>query len=184
MDSSLGIEDPGVPLLAGECSSGRAPLAPETRTGLEGLIGLVERVRAAQLDIRLTLEADSSVPASVDAACSGIVHEALSNAMRHGAGPVLVDMKVRAEGVDVSVCSAQKACAPQDGSHAPQDGSHAPQDGSKAGDGPRVGTGLTTMRERAEALGGTFHAAPRSDGRWLVRAHLPAEGPGSGKEKK
>ena len=184
VDSSLGIEGPGVPLLAGECSSGRAPLAPETRTGLEGLIGLVERVRAAQLDIRLTLEADSSVPASVDAACSGIVHEALSNAMRHGAGPVLVDMKVRAEGVDVSVCSAQKACAPQDGSHAPQDGSHTPQDGSKAGDGPRVGTGLTTMRERAEALGGTFHAAPRSDGRWLVRAHLPAEGPGSGKEKK
>lgn len=184
VDSSLGIEGPGVPLLAGECSSGRAPLAPETRTGLEGLIGLVERVRAAQLDIRLTLEADSSVPASVDAACSGIVHEALSNAMRHGVGPVLVDMKVRAEGVDVSVCSAQKACAPQDGSHAPQDGSHAPQDGSKAGDGPRVGTGLTTMRERAEALGGTFHAAPRSDGRWLVRAHLPAEGPGSGKEKK
>lgn len=184
VDFSVGIEGPGVPLPAGECSSREAPLAPETRTGLEGLIGLLERVRAVGLDIRLTLEADSLFPASVDAACSGIVHEALSNAMRHGAGPVLVDMKVRAEGVDLSVSSAQKACSLQNGSHAPQNGSHAPQEGSKAEDGARAGTGLTTMRERAEALGGTFHATPRSDGRWLVRAHLPAESPNSGKEKK
>ena len=32
--------------------------------------------------------------------------------------------------------------------------------------------GLLTMRERAEALGGTLDAGP-ADGRWVVRASLP-----------
>ena len=37
-------------------------------------------------------------------------------------------------------------------------------------------TGLLTMRERAEALGGTLVAGP-SDGRWVVRASLPRVAP-------
>lgn len=177
LESSAEIEGPSVSLPAENSFSGGAPCAAETRTGLEGLIGLVDRVRAAGLGVRLILEADSPFPASVDAPSSGIVHEALSNAMRHGQGPVLVDVKVRAEGVDVSVSSAQKA-------KAPRESSSAPQHGSEAGDGQRTGTGLVTMRERAEALGGTFHAAADSDGCWHVRAHLPVENPGGGKEKK
>jgi signal transduction histidine kinase len=35
------------------------------------------------------------------------------------------------------------------------------------------GHGLTGMRERAEALGGTLRAGPGTDGGWIVAAKLP-----------
>ncbi|MCK0118179.1 hypothetical protein MWU57_14170, partial [Isoptericola sp. S6320L] len=42
------------------------------------------------------------------------------------------------------------------------------------GAGPlSAGTGLATMRERAEGLGGTFTAGPTADRTWHVEARLP-----------
>ena len=38
---------------------------------------------------------------------------------------------------------------------------------------PTPGIGLTGMRERVTALGGTLHAAPRAEGGFSVRACLP-----------
>ncbi|GGT20932.1 hypothetical protein GCM10010254_46740 [Streptomyces chromofuscus] len=38
---------------------------------------------------------------------------------------------------------------------------------------PLPGTGLTGMRERVTALGGTLDAAPRAEGGFSVRARLP-----------
>lgn len=35
------------------------------------------------------------------------------------------------------------------------------------------GSGIRGMRDRAKALGGTLDAAPRPDGGFKVRAHLP-----------
>jgi signal transduction histidine kinase len=36
-----------------------------------------------------------------------------------------------------------------------------------------VGYGVVGMRERVEALGGTFDAGPDGDRRWAVRATVP-----------
>ncbi len=46
--------------------------------------------------------------------------------------------------------------------------------GEQATEGPGLhgGTGLDGLRERARAVGGSFHAGPDGDG-WLVRARLP-----------
>jgi len=38
---------------------------------------------------------------------------------------------------------------------------------------PAGGNGLTGMRERTEALGGTLRAGPGPDGGWVVAAELP-----------
>ena len=38
---------------------------------------------------------------------------------------------------------------------------------------PKPGIGLTGMRERVTALGGTLHTAPRAEGGFSVRAELP-----------
>ncbi len=47
--------------------------------------------------------------------------------------------------------------------------------GAGTGRGPDSGTGhgITGMRERAEALGGSLSAGPSSDGGFLVTANLP-----------
>ena len=36
-----------------------------------------------------------------------------------------------------------------------------------------AGTGLLTMRERADGLGGTFDVGPTAAGGWVVRAAVP-----------
>ncbi|MDC4232695.1 histidine kinase [Actinomyces sp. B33] len=142
----------------GQTGSGAHPPA---RAGAAGLVALVDRVRSAGVDVRLRVDAEAAVPAAVDAAASGICHEALTNAVRHGAGPVLVDLRVDADGLDLTVSSAP-----------------GPRSDDDASPG-RVGAGLRTMRERAEAVGGECRSAPGPDGRWLVRAHLPARRPGA-----
>jgi signal transduction histidine kinase len=43
----------------------------------------------------------------------------------------------------------------------------------------RAGVGLSSMRERAEELGGSFEASPRPGGGTVVRVRLPL-GDGSG----
>ena len=43
-----------------------------------------------------------------------------------------------------------------------------------------TGMGLASMRERVEALGGTFRAGPCADGGWRVFATVPKGGAGSG----
>jgi signal transduction histidine kinase len=42
---------------------------------------------------------------------------------------------------------------------------------------PTPGIGLTGMRERVTALGGTLRAAPRAEGGFSVRAELPLDTP-------
>ncbi|MGW5382905.1 sensor histidine kinase [Nocardia sp. NPDC003963] len=126
---------------------------------LAQLPGLVSAARQAGMQVRVRVELGETVPAgAVDQAAYRIVQEAVTNVMKHAPGQE-VDIDVRAEstGLAVTVRNPLAAGAP-------------PMAGSDSADpDPR---GLTNMRERAAALGGTLRAGPES-GDWWVRARLP-----------
>lgn len=115
---------------------------------------LVDDARAAGVDIGATVfvqQADDAPPA-LTRAVYRVVQESLTNAMKHAPG-ARVDVDVRArpgEGVDVVVRNARGTGGASEGG----------------------GAGLVGMRERAEALGGTFAAGPDGDA-FVVRVHLP-----------
>lgn len=101
------------------------------------------------------------LPAAADQALYRIAQEALTNALKHAPGaPVAVDL--RRDG-DVVVLTVH-----DDGAPVP-----APLGGTALS----AGTGLLTMRERAEGLGGTLEAGPAPGGGWTVRASVPAVAP-------
>ncbi len=85
-----------------------------------------------------------------------IVQESLSNALRHGK-PAAIGISI-AEQRDQSVLVEVR------------------DDGvGLRGEGPRMGLGLTSMRERVSALGGELHVGGGQEGRGvLVSARLPA----------
>ncbi|WP_369232174.1 sensor histidine kinase [Streptomyces sp. R21] len=127
-------------------------LRTDEPTGTPAL--LVERARAAGLAVALTVTGDERpLTATVDRAAYRIVQEALTNAARHaGSAKVAVQLDYGREDLTVRV--------DDDGNADPT----CP---------PKPGIGLTGMRERVAALGGTLHAAPRTDGGFSVRAELP-----------
>ncbi|CAM5300850.1 histidine kinase OS=Streptomyces alboniger OX=132473 GN=CP975_19740 PE=4 SV=1 [Streptomyces alboniger] len=132
-------------------------LRTDEPTGTPAL--LVDRARAAGLAVELTVNGDERLlPATLDRAAYRIVQEALTNAARH-AGPakVQVQLEYREHELTIQVDdegTADPACP------------------------PIPGTGLTGMRERVAALGGTLHAGPRAEGGFSVRAELPLEAAG------
>ncbi|MGQ4383842.1 sensor histidine kinase [Streptomyces sp. SAS_270] len=127
-------------------------LRTDEPTGTPAL--LVERARAAGLAVDLTVTGDERpLTATVDRAAYRIVQEALTNAARHaGSAKVTVQLDYARDDLTVRV---------------DDDGSADPARP------PKPGIGLTGMRERVTALGGTLYAAPRTDGGFSVRAELP-----------
>ncbi len=172
-------EPPGVP---GAADRDRAALAAIRTTGLRSLaelrtlIGflrsdaddvaapprlreagtLLAGVRAAGVDVDWhgpPPDELDALPTGPDQAAYRILQEALTNAVKHGAGPtVAVRVDVGAAALVLSLSNPVADGAPS---------------------GPR-GLGLVTMRERAEALGGRFSAGPR-EGTWVVDVALPLE---------
>lgn len=130
-------------------------LAPQP--GLDDVRGLVERFRAAGLQVSLSIEGTPvDLPARVEVSSYRIVQESLTNALRH-AGPgtrARVSIACREDGVDVTVSD----------------------DGHAGGGAPGSGHGIIGMRERAQLLGGDLEAAARPGGGFRVRAHLPNRG--------
>ncbi|WP_327352238.1 sensor histidine kinase [Streptomyces sp. NBC_01304] len=114
---------------------------------------LVERARSAGLAVRLTAAADLQLPDDVHHVAYRIVQEALTNAARHASPTeVTVTLAAEAKALDVRV----------------------DDDGRAVPDSPVTpGTGLTGMRERVTALGGTLHTGPRPEGGFAVHARLP-----------
>jgi signal transduction histidine kinase len=127
-------------------------LRTDEPTGTPAL--LVERARAAGLavDLRVTGE-ERALTATVDRAAYRIVQEALTNAARH-AGLAKVTV-----GLDYAPCELTI--------RVDDDGVARPARQL------RPGIGLTGMRERVTALGGTLQAGPRAEGGFSVRAELP-----------
>lgn len=135
---------------------GEAPEDPAA--GVPQVAALVDRMRSAELDIRLETSGDlAAVPAPVSLAVHRIVQEALTNTVRH-AGASRADVGVRySHGwVEVSVT----------------DDGRPPAETSGA-----AGHGVRGMDERVRALGGDFSAGPRGEGDgWVVRAAIPVPG--------
>ncbi|WP_411077403.1 sensor histidine kinase [Streptomyces sp. cmx-10-25] len=138
----------------------RAPgeVPEDPAAGVPEVAVLVDRMRSAELDIRLETTGDlAAVPAPVSLAVHRIVQEALTNTVRH-AGASRADVTGRYGGgrVEVSVTDDGRTPAQTPGA---------------------TGHGMRGMDERVRALGGDFSAGPhgRGDG-WVVRAAIPVPG--------
>ncbi|WP_459547110.1 sensor histidine kinase [Nocardia sp. X0981] len=124
---------------------------------LAQLSRLVTAARHAGMRVRVHQDT-GDIASAVDQAAYRIIQEAVTNAMKHAPGQE-VDIDVRAA-TTALVLTVHNPLPPAD----------PPAAGS--GDPPAGRRGLTNMRERATALGGTFHAGPEAGG-WWVRARLP-----------
>ncbi|WP_143051171.1 sensor histidine kinase [Amycolatopsis pretoriensis] len=122
--------------------------------GLDGLQGLVERVRATGLTVDLVVTGKpKAVSPGVAISVYRIVQESLTNVLKH-AGPASVRVEIvhRARYLDVKITD---------------DGL-----GLRA-EGGLSSYGIDGMRERAHLYGGTFDAGPRPEGGFSVVASLP-----------
>jgi signal transduction histidine kinase len=125
-----------------------APTDPQP--GLHDLGTLAERMRAAGVPTELSVTEQVRVTPAVGLTVYRVVQEALTNVARH-AGPgatARVEIDSVSDELVVTVTNTGTA---------------------SAGAGP--GRGLTGMRERVEAIGGTLHAGP-VDGGWQVDAKV------------
>jgi signal transduction histidine kinase len=143
---------------------GGAPVEP-TLT-LASLEDLASTLRATGLDLALDVDLGGEpLPTSVDVTAYRLVQEALTNVLRH-AGPASTRVHIVRAGDHLEVeVTDEGGPAPGPGPDLSEDASTPMPDGS--------GRGLPGMRERVRAIGGEFHAGPRPEGGWAVRARLP-----------
>ncbi|UUT35948.1 sensor histidine kinase [Microbacterium elymi] len=123
-----------------------------TVADLEALFG---QLRAAGVDLRVTIDPAprTDPPTAVQLAVYRILQEALTNALRHGAGgPVDVSLAWHADRVEAAVRNAIGAVP--------------------AAPAQTRGHGLIGMRERAVLAGGTLDAGVDGDA-FVVRAQIP-----------
>jgi len=146
----------------------RDPLAAPGR--LDRLDDLLEAARAGGTAVAVE-DPDGVIaaplPAAVGHALYRIAQEALTNARKHAPGaPVTLRLARPGDDVLLEVRHAAPPASPGDEA-LPAQGAALPLSG---------GTGMLTMRERAEALGGTFDAGTTDDGGWAVHARVPVAG--------
>lgn len=126
---------------------------------LDDLDGLLERVRAAGLDVRFTETGERlALGTGHQIAVYRIAQEGLTNALRHGEVSSPVDLRLHWDdgGVDLEVDNAMRADAATGESHG-------------------VRHGIPGMRERAQLAGGSLIAEAGDDGIFRVRARIPAQ---------
>lgn len=122
---------------------------------LADLEQLYAQVRAAGVELRVEVDPAPTFepPAAAQLAVYRILQEALTNALRHGAGPVDVRLSWHPGRLDLWVRNPLRA------------------DGAP----PESGHGLIGMTERASLAGGRLYAAAR-EGSFIVSATLPIGG--------
>jgi signal transduction histidine kinase len=137
-------------------------LAPQP--GLAGLGDLAAQTRATGLVATLECAGDpAGLAADIQLAVYRIAQEAITNTLRHatGAQAVAIRVTIGAASVELEVTDdGRPAFGPAPGRAA------APPPGGGGGQG------LTGMRERARAYGGSVTAGPGPRG-WVVRATFP-----------
>jgi signal transduction histidine kinase len=127
--------------------------ATEPTRGLARLSELLDAFAAAGLRVEHRRRGMArELPAVVDLAAYRIVQESLTNAQKYGTGKATLTVTYTLEAVVVEVSNQVD-----------------PRVGSSGS-----GYGLVGMRERAAAAGGTVEAGLAPDGRFVVRAELPA----------
>ena len=154
--------------------------AEESSPGLRDLPELVASTRALGVDIELlddgllgdepgdgtTHSTSGGVPSGDAAACMSVLsqradtavfrvaQQAISNALQHAPGaPITVELKRLEDSLELTVLNGP---------------AHRPSTDPGGG-----GTGLTVMRERTDAVGGSLQAGPVEGGGWRVRLVLP-----------
>ena len=143
--------------------------AEESSPGLRDLPELVASTRALGVDIELLDDGILSGGADeadvgdalflsplADTAVFRVAQQAISNALQHAPGsPITVELRRAEDSLELSVLNGPARRLPTD-----------------PGGG---GTGLTVMRERADAVGGALQAGPVEGGGWRVRLVLPLD---------
>lgn len=124
---------------------------------LASLPALAKQVEDAGLPVDLEVIGDAHVPAGVELSAYRIAQESLTNALKHAGPGARASVVVRREARAVTVCVED-------------DGRGAMADETTASGGH----GLTGMRERVLALGGSIDFGPRPGGGFRVRAVLPS----------
>ena len=152
----------------------------ESTPGLRDLPELVASTRALGVDVELldggllgdepgdgtTHTTSGGVPSGDAAACMPVLsqrtdtavfrvaQQSISNALQHAPGaPITVELRRTEDSLELTVLNGP---------------AHRPSTDPGGG-----GTGLTVMRERADAVGGSLHAGPVEGGGWRVRLVLP-----------
>jgi signal transduction histidine kinase len=123
--------------------------------GLDNLDELVETVRAAGLPIRLTLRGEPrELPGSLDVALYRIAQEALTNALRHGEGPVEVELNHGRTEVVLTVTNGLRPDRSPPSEHAHR--------------------GLAGIRRRVTLFGGQVSYGETGE-HWQLRTTFPVE---------
>ena len=116
--------------------------------------------RACELGARVVVTPPDLVLApELEAAAHQVAREALTNAMKHAPGAPL-EIRVALSGDELTISADNDAVAAA---------SPIAETGSRLG--------LTSMRDRVEALGGSLTAGPSPSGGFSVRARLPLGAP-------
>jgi signal transduction histidine kinase len=139
--------------LLGAVRTDDAPSELTPQPGLSRLDDLVEQVRAAGLDVELSIEGDPrELPVGVDLSAYRIVQEALTNVLRHAsASNAVVTVRYRDDSLVLVIVDDGRGPAPN----------------------RSEGRGLIGMRERAVLVGGELQVGPAPDGGFAVKARIP-----------
>ncbi|MEV0372724.1 histidine kinase [Streptomyces sp. NPDC050636] len=131
---------------------------------LDGLDALLDRTRAAGLQVETTIEGScAGLPPVVSREAYRIVQEGLSNALRH-AGPVHVQLQLSVTKLELTLNMTNPLTAAQ----TVDDTADAAAPAARTGGG----RGLRGIGERARLLGGNATAAAQN-GVWRLTARLP-----------
>ncbi|GAA1907312.1 hypothetical protein GCM10009737_05170 [Nocardioides lentus] len=130
--------------------------------GAADLPALVDAVARSGVGVTLRTTGDlGSLPGVAGLAAYRIVQESLTNVARHApTAPTTVELEIGGDGGDEGGCVRLRV------------------DSAAPGRDVGAGTGLASMRERAEALGGRLSAGPGGPG-WRVEATWPRQPAGS-----
>ncbi|MEU7746529.1 histidine kinase [Nonomuraea sp. NPDC049158] len=159
---------------------------PEAGPPQATLADLGDLAAATGADVRREVGDLTGVPAVVSREAYRIVQEALTNAIKHGQGPVRLAVAVQDDDLRLEITNRTTANGARSGAQTKQthrssaqpkrpgaepDGRTATGSGAEPG-GRSGGRGVTGMGERVRLLRGDLEAGPVKDG-WRVSVRLP-----------